>query len=141
MALKEIIKAAIAEKEPLGVDNPSIFDLPITALRDAICDRILEVQKNVYEQLLDADETVAQSITLDTGGRTLLDIYAKAAATTTFRLDCSNDNTNWITDYLTWANVTEVKETYNNAFRYIKLKSDAAGAAGDKVSLYLTAAR
>lgn len=96
---------------------------------------------NVFAQLLGADETLSQSITLDTAGRTLLDIYTIAAAATTFRLDVSNDNTNWITDYLTWAAVASVKETHTNAFRYLRLKSDAAGVAGNLVSLYLTGAR
>jgi len=130
------------------------LDIALSALRDAICaagaeaktlndlyTRILEVQQNVYSQLIGADETVAQSITLDVAGRTLLDIYASASVAATFRLDVSNDNTNWISDYLTWAAVTEVKETHTNAFRYLRLKSDAAGAAGDLVSLYLTGGR
>ena len=130
------------------------LDIALSALRDAVCaagadaktlndlyTRILEVQQNVYSQLIGADETVAQSITLDVAGRTLLDIYASASVAATFRLDVSNDNTNWISDYLTWAAVTEVKETHTNAFRYLRLKSDAAGAAGDLVSLYLTGGR
>ena len=130
------------------------LNITLGALRDAICaagvdaktlndlyTRILEVQQNVYSQLIGADETVAQSITLDVAGRTLLDIYASAGVAATFRLDVSNDNTNWISDYLTWAAVTEVKETHTNAFRYLRLKSDAAGAAGDLVSLYLTGGR
>jgi len=130
------------------------LDIALSAFRDAICaaapnaktlndvyTRILDVQQNVYSQLIGADETIAQSITLDVSGRTLLDIYGKADTATPFGLDCSNDNTNWITDYLTWAAVTEVKETHTNAFRYLRLKSNAAGGAGNLISLYLTAAR
>lgn len=85
------------------------LDIALSVLRD--------FQQNVYSQLLNADETVAQSITLDTSGRTLLDIYASATTATTFRLDVSNDNVNWISDYLTWAAVTEVRETHTNAFQ------------------------
>ena len=130
------------------------LDIALSAFRDAICaaapnaktlndvyTRILDVQQNVYSQLIGADETIAQSITLDVSGRTLLDIYGKADTATPFGLDCSNDNTNWITDYLTWAAATEVKETHTNAFRYLRLKSNAAGGAGNLISLYLTAAR
>ncbi|MDI6815277.1 MAG: hypothetical protein QMC90_04275 [Dehalococcoidales bacterium] len=102
---------------------------------------IIAGHQNVYSQLLGADLTAAQSITLDVAGRTLLNIYALADAATTFRLDVSTDNTNWITNYLTWAAVTEVKETHTIAFRYLRLKSDAAGVAGNLVSLYLTAGR
>ena len=129
--------------KPVGSKNVA-GDQVNPATEDTLNDlytRILEVQQNVYSQLIGADETVAQSITLDVAGRTLLDIYASASVAATFRLDVSNDNTNWISDYLTWAAVTEVKETHTNAFRYLRLKSDAAGAAGDLVSLYLTGGR
>jgi len=93
----------------------------------------------VYSQLIGADETTAQSITLDTGHRKLLEVYATADASTTFHLDVSNDNTNWINDYYTWSAVTSVKGTYWNGFRYVRLRSDAAGVSGNKVSLYLAA--
>ena len=137
--ISEIVKVT----QPIGTKNVAGTQVN-PATEDTLNDvyaRILDVQQNVYSQLIGADETVAQSITLDVSGRTLLDIYSKADTATTFRLDCSNDNTNWITDYLTWAAVTEVKETHTNAFRYLRLKSDAAGVAGNLISLYLTGAR
>ena len=94
---------------------------------------------NRYKQLWNADETAAQSITLDTEGCKLLEVYAKASTATTFHLDVSCDNSNWIEDYMTWSSVTEVKETLWCGFRYVRLRSDAAGASGDTVTLILSA--
>jgi len=85
------------------------------------------------------DETAAQAITLDSKGKRLLELYGRASTATTFRLDVSPDNTYWITDYKTYSAVTEAKDTQWNAFRYVRFKSDAAGAAGDTVDLVLSA--
>ena len=92
----------------------------------------------VYSQTIGADETIAQSITLDTGGKILLEVYAKADASTTFHLDVSTDNTNWILDYKTYTG-TLVQDTLWNGFQYVRLRSDAAGVAGNKVTLILSA--
>jgi hypothetical protein len=92
-----------------------------------------------YTQLLNADLTVAQSITLDTRGRSLVSIYAKADAATTFHVDVSADNTNWFTDVLTYTNATLVSDTIVTGFRYVRLRSDAAGVSGNKVTLALSA--
>jgi len=110
------------------------IDILLSALRDALL-----AGESVEAHSTGLDETVAQEITLDTKGHKLLEVYAKAAAATTFRLDVSPDNTTWITDYTIWSSVTEIKETLWNGFRYVKLKSDAAGASGDKVDLFLAA--
>jgi len=85
------------------------------------------------------DETVAQSITLDTKGKRLLEVYGKGTAPTTFRLDVSPDNISWVSDYVIYSAVTEAKDTLWNGFRYIRLRSDPAGAAGDTVDLMLSA--
>ena len=94
---------------------------------------------NVEARLYNADETVAQSITLDTEGRSTLEVFAIADVATNFYLDVSVDNSVWTTDFFTWLNVTEVREGFMNAYRFIRLRSDAAGSAGNKVSLVLTA--
>jgi len=94
---------------------------------------------NVYEKKEAANLTVAQEITLDLQGRTVLEIYTSSTVATTFRLDVSMDGTTWITDYATWTGVNSVKETWTIGFRYVKLKSDAAGVAGDVVDLVLSA--
>jgi len=96
---------------------------------------------NVSSSLFGADETVDQSITLDVDGRTVLEVYAKATTATDFHLDVSLDNVTWISSYKSWSGVTEVKEGYFNAFRYIRLRSIGAGVAGDTVDLVLTASR
>jgi len=92
----------------------------------------------VYSQTIGVDETIAQSITLDTRGKILLEVYAKADALTTFHLDVSTDNTNWISDYKTYTG-TLVQDTLWNGFRYVRLRSDAAGVSGNKVTLILSA--
>jgi len=93
----------------------------------------------VYNQLLNADETVAQSIVLDTEGRSLVSVYATADAATTFHLDGSNDKVNWFTDLLTYSGVTKVVDVVMTGFRYIRLRSDPAGTSGNKVTLALAA--
>jgi len=100
---------------------------------------ISEAAPNVYTQLIEADETTAQSVVLDTKGFKILEIYAKADAATTFHLDVSNDGTNWINDYDVKSGVTEWKDTMWNGFRFVRLRSDAAGSSGNKVTLILAA--
>jgi len=100
---------------------------------------ISEAAPNVYTQLIDADETTAQSVVLDTKGYKILEVYAKADVATNFYLDVSNDGTNWINGYFTQNNVTEWKDTFWNGFRFVRLRSDAAGSSGNKVTLILAA--
>ena len=94
---------------------------------------------NAEAKLYAVDLTVAQEITLDTEGRHTLEVLAMADAATTIRLDVSVDNSTWIMNFHSWVGVTMVKEGYLNAYRFVRLKSDAAGSAGDKVTLMLTA--
>jgi len=105
----------------------------LTVLRDKF--------SNVHTVSRGLDLTVAQSITLDTGGRTVIEVWASATAATTFHLDVSEDGATWIDDWVTYSAVTEVKEGYFNGWRYLRLRSDASGAVGDTVSLGLTANR
>ena len=112
----------------------SKLDITLSALRDALLAE--EVVENHGTGL---DETVDQEISLDTKGHKLLEVYAKASAATTFYLDVSPDNVTWIEGYLSWSSVTEVKETLWNGFRYVRLRSAAAGASGDTVDLFLSA--
>ena len=88
--------------------------------------------------IYDADETVDQEITLDLNGRSALGVYAEASAATTFILEGSVDNSKWF-EVKRWENVTKVNDVFKFAFRYARLKSLAAGASGDKVTLILTA--
>jgi hypothetical protein len=93
----------------------------------------------VYQQLINADETIAQSITLDTEGRSLVSIYVAADATTNVYLDVSNDNTNWFNDAMVYSGVTSVVDVIKTAFRYVRLRADAAGTSGSKITLALAA--
>jgi len=85
------------------------------------------------------DETVAQTITLDSKGKRLLELYGRASTATTFRLDVSPDNIYWVADYKVYSTVTEVKDTLWNGFQHLRFRSDAAGVAGDTVDLVLSA--
>jgi hypothetical protein len=132
--ISEIKKVAepVGQKNVAGTQvNPATEDT-LAALRDKLI--------NVYAQLLAADLTVAQSITLDADGRTILEIHAASSAATDYTLEASADNTNFFT-LATWAAVTAIDETWTVGWRYIKLSSAAAGAAGDTVTLILSAGR
>jgi len=96
-------------------------------------------EEPLYNQLINADETTAQSVVLDTKGYKILEVYAKADAATTFHLDVSNDGTNWINDYYKQTNVTSWQDTMWNGFRYVRLRSDAVTTSGAKVTLVLAA--
>ena len=99
--------------------------------------------EQLYEQLLNADETTAQSITLDTIGHgEVVSIYANATTATTYTVQVSNDNTNWINVYTS----SSAETTYSGSltdefkgFRYVKLSSAAAGSSGDTVTLIVCA--
>ena len=108
----------------------------ITAILKELRDYMREV---VEKHATGLDETVDQSIELDTKGHKLLEVYAKATTATDFKLDVSPDNSTWIEGYLVWSSTTEVKETLWNGFRYVRLRSAAAGSAGDTVDLFLSA--
>jgi len=95
--------------------------------------------KTVYSYIVNADETAAQSITLDIGDRRTLSVYAKSTAPTTFHLDVSADGNVWFEDAVVWRNTTFASDVVYTAFRYIRLRSDAAGASGDKVTLAVSA--
>jgi hypothetical protein len=115
-------------------DNPPNLNIALSAHRDALL-----AEEHVYEQLIGVDETLAQSVTLDTKGHKLVEVWATATAATTFTLEFSNDNTNWVTYYTSAAAETEYKNTLWNGFRYVRLSSAAAGVAGDTVTLILAA--
>jgi hypothetical protein len=93
----------------------------------------------VYQQLINADETAPQSIILDTEGRSLVSIYVAADAATNVYLDVSNDNANWFNNAVVYSGVTSVSDTVKTAFRYVRLRSDAAGTSDNKITLVLAA--
>ena len=100
-------------------------------------------EQQLYEQLWQADETTAQSVALDTKGHgKVVSIYANATTATTYTVQVSNDNTNWINVYTS----SSAETTYSNSladsfkgFRYVKLSSAVAGSSGDTVTLIVSA--
>jgi len=112
------------------------LDITLSSLRDAIL-----AEEHVYSQLVDANETSAQSITLDTKGHKMLEVYASATSPTTFTLEVSHDGSNWIPFYTSPSPETTYggDQTLWNGYKYARLSSAAAGSSGDKVSLYLGA--
>ena len=96
--------------------------------------------KRIVAQLLNADETSAQEVSVDLEdffGR-IVEIYCEATTATNFYLDASTDGSNWF-NIKSWSSTTKVHEGFFNAFRYLKLRSDAAGSSGDTVTLIITA--
>ena len=93
----------------------------------------------VSSVLINADETISQSVVLDTEFRSLVSIYAKADAATNFYIDLSVDNVVWFNDVITYSSTTLVNDVIRTAFRYVRLRSDAAGVSGNKVTLVLAA--
>ncbi|MBO8180483.1 MAG: hypothetical protein H0Z19_08415 [Archaeoglobus sp.] len=121
--------------ETTASDILAKLDITLSALRDALLG-----EEQVYEQLIEADESVDQSIQLDTKGHETVTIWAEATTATTFKVELSNDGTNWVTYYTSSSTETEYKATIQTAFRYIKLSSAAAGTSGtDTVTLILAA--
>jgi len=130
-----ILDAADVRINPAKEDgNLARLDITLSTLRDALL-----AEEAIQSYSTGLALTVAQSINLDTKGHKILEVYAKSTVVTTFRLDCSPDNVYWIADYKVYSAVAEVKDTLWNGFRYIRLRSDAAGAAGDTVDLVLAA--
>lgn len=101
----------------------------------------LLAQQNVYAQLLTTDETLTtNSISLDTAGLNLLEVYAIATTATTFTVSISMNNTNWENHYTSSAAELSHITTSWNGFRYIKLSAAVAGVSGtDTVTLILGA--
>ena len=86
----------------------------------------------------DLDETKPQSVTLDCGKeRQLVEIYAKADVATDFYLDVSVDGQHWILAHKYATATTEWKEGFWNTYRFLRLRSKAAGSVGNKVTLIL----
>jgi len=92
------------------------------------------------KELYEADETSAQEVFLDLEkvGRSKVCIIAKASVATDFIVQASADNIHWY-DVETFSAVTSAYKVYDWATRYVKLKSAAAGVAGDTVDLILSA--
>jgi len=128
-----------SETTPGYVDLATDAQHRLYVVDDQVLTVLTQLSTPTYAQLINADETTAQSVTLDTREKMLLEVYARADAATTFHLDVSTDNSNWVTDYKTYSNVTSVSETLWNGFRYVRLRSDATGTAGSKVTLILSA--
>lgn len=90
-------------------------------------------------ELYNADETVAQSVTLDIGGYKFVEVYAEATSPTTFTVEFSFDNVHWFTRYQSANAETKYNDVFMTGARYIRLSSAPAGAAGDTVTLVIGA--
>lgn len=97
---------------------------------------------SVKQELYSADETAAQMVFEDFGsvGKLTVEVFAKADVATNFYLEASTDNSHWFSiEGVT--GVTDWHTGYLNSVEYVRLRSDAAGAPGNKVSLILSASR
>ena len=96
------------------------------------------------QTLYAADETVQQELDMDLGattGRYIVEAAGHADVATTFTLDTSVDGVHWFNTYTSAAPETDYHAGYGNAMEFIRLRSAAAGAPGNKVNLALTATR
>jgi len=100
---------------------------------------LLREQDALNNYVMNADETVEQSVELMTYSRRLVSIYCEASTATDFFLDVSLDGSTWISGWMYWSAVTVVNETIWCAFPYLRLRSASAGTSGDTVTLILTA--
>lgn len=94
------------------------------------------------DYVYDAPETASQNVLLDLGTSTRAKVEAFASATvaTDFYIETSNDLVRWWTTE-SETGVTSFHAGFDNASRYVRLRSAAAGAAGNTVSLEIVAVR
>ena len=90
-------------------------------------------------ELYDADETSAQSISLDIGGFKLVEVVCEADTATTFTVEYSFDNSHWFTYYSSASAETSYNDVFWTGAQYIKVSSAANGSSGDTVSLAIGA--
>ena len=95
----------------------------------------------VYEELYDAPESDENIVSLDTGvfSRIIVELVASATLATPFVLECSMDNIHWFTA-MTWGATTSIHQSFNNAFRYMRMKNTPLAGVG-KISIVITATR
>ena len=130
--IKNIVSDNGLKLDDIKTSNSDIETL-LTNLRS-------DIFEPVSNKSLGLDESVANSITLDSYGKSILEIYFKSTTATNFYLYESDDNSYWILRK-SWSSVTETPDTdraFDIGFRYIKLSYDAAGTSGtDTVDLIL----
>jgi len=99
-----------------------------------------DVHSPVVVELRNQDETVAQEIKADLGHFKTAEVLCKADTATTFTIISSFDGVNEDkTLYQSGVAETEHHQIYTVGAQYLIVKSDAAGAAGDKVTLLVGA--
>jgi len=116
------------------MEEGKIFEVPSTTP-----DTYLGIRK---AEAYGKDLTVEQTIKLDTGldVHTVIEIIGKSSAPTTFILECSVDETHWY-EVRRWTYTTWAHGGFMNATRWVRLRSLAAGTAGDTVDLIISAMR
>ena len=90
-------------------------------------------------QVVGADETVANTVSLDTLGLHKISAFMSATTATTFYVDISEDNSNWGNWYTSASAETKHIEDDLPGFRYVRLRHDTAGTSGtDTVTLAIS---
>lgn len=116
--------------EVLGpLDYNKLAGAVLRALKDTV----------IVEAVYGADLTKPQSVAIDVAGFKLVEAYAESTSPTTFRLEFSFDGKHWLTYYESPAPELKYNDVILTAARYMRLSSQPAGAAGDKVTLVLAA--
>jgi len=118
-------------------DNPPNLDVALSTRASETT--LSEIKNPITGELRNQDLTVAQELVVDLEGKSVLEVVCKADAATTFTVILSFDGT---TEDYTLYQSPSPETTYRNVWtvgaRYVKVKSAAAGSAGDKVSLLVS---
>ncbi|AJC72804.1 hypothetical protein X802_08505 [Thermococcus guaymasensis DSM 11113] len=93
----------------------------------------------LYSAVWDVDATQSQTVTLDTENRQLLEVYMRSTTSPTVHMDVSPDGVNWIEDVNIWSGYSKINEGFYNASRYVRIRTEPAGNAGDKVTIVIMA--
>ena len=93
-----------------------------------------------FAAVWNADESIGQTVVLDTENRPLLEVYIRSTTAPNIHMDISPDGSNWIEDVHTWSGLTNINEGYLNASRYVRIRTEPAGVSGtDTITILLIA--
>lgn len=127
------------EKNPNAISYDHFIRYTIDSINTSLSNIWSNKDNPVSAISTSLDETSAQSLSLDTYGRKTLEVYGTASTATTFYVDVSPNNSYWINIYTSSAAETSHHGQYTIGFRYARIRSAAAGAAGDTVDLVIGA--
>ncbi|MEM4667446.1 MAG: hypothetical protein QW498_09115 [Thermofilum sp.] len=124
--------AAVHSKQGFFYDGLFVQGRPV--LKDGDPITVSDIYVRVAE-LYDADATVEQSVTLDTGGFKTVGILAVSEAPTIFTVEISFDGVHWFSVYISPAVEHVLMDVMITAARYVRVRSSPVSEQGKKVSI------